>query len=49
MTRLLVRMDEEVGGDFPVREHVQLDPNRLRICGNNVRIGQDNVFSSDAP
>jgi len=49
MTRLLVRMDEEVGGDFAVREHVQLDPNLHQICGNNDRTGQENVFSSDAP
>ena len=42
-------MDEEVDDDFEVREHVQLDPNLLRICDNNVRIGQDNAFSLGAP
>jgi hypothetical protein len=42
-------MAAEVGDDLEVREHVLLDPRLLRICGNNVRTGQENAFSSDAP
>jgi hypothetical protein len=42
-------MDEEAGGGFQGREHVQLDPSLLRIHGNNVRTGQDNAFSSGVP
>jgi hypothetical protein len=42
-------MAVEAGGELEVREPVLLDPHLLRICGNNVRTGQDNAFSSDAP
>jgi len=42
-------MAVEAGGELEVRELVLLDPNLLRIYGNNVRTGQDNAFSSDAP